>query len=168
MLTKTQQAKIDNLWDKFWSGGIANPLAAMEQISYLLFMRRLGEMDRKRLEDAEWLKQSYTSLFAGKYQRADGRKAQETGFRPEILEKVLQLLHLLESFLSHPYLKDRIVLKGGTALNLFYFDVPRLSVDIDLNYIGAVDREAMLQEIITRHPALNWKALNVKHHKNRQ
>ena len=61
------------------------------------------------------------------------QKAQETGFRPEILEKVLQLLHLLESFLSHPYLKDRIVLKGGTALNLFYFDVPRLSVDIDLN-----------------------------------
>jgi len=74
------------------------------------------------------------------------REAQETGFRPEILEKVLQLLHLLESFLSHPYLKDRIVLKGGTALNLFYFDVPRLSVDIDLNYIGAVDRASMLEE----------------------
>ena len=74
------------------------------------------------------------------------REAQETGFRPEILEKVLQLLHFLESFLSHPYLRDRITLKGGTALNLFYFDVPRLSVDIDLNYIGAVEREIMLQE----------------------
>ncbi|NOQ67630.1 MAG: nucleotidyl transferase AbiEii/AbiGii toxin family protein [Desulfobacterales bacterium] len=74
------------------------------------------------------------------------REAQETGFRPEILEKALQLLHLLESFLSHPYLKDRIVLKGGTALNLFYFDIPRLSVDIDLNYVGAIDRETMMQE----------------------
>jgi predicted nucleotidyltransferase component of viral defense system len=49
------------------------------------------------------------------------REAQETGFRPEILEKALQLLHLLESFLSHPYLRDRLVLKGGTALNLFFF-----------------------------------------------
>ena len=74
------------------------------------------------------------------------REARETDFRPEILEKALQLLHLLESFLSHPYLRDRLVLKGGTALNLFYFDVPRLSVDIDLNYTGAVDRETMLQE----------------------
>lgn len=74
------------------------------------------------------------------------REAQQRGFRPEILEKVFQLLHLLSSFLNHPYLRDRIVLKGGTALNLFYFDVPRLSVDIDLNYIGSVEREIMLQE----------------------
>ena len=74
------------------------------------------------------------------------REAQATGFRPEILEKVFQLLHLLQSFLRHPFLRDRIVLKGGTALNLFYFDVPRLSVDIDLNYVGAVDRQTMLQE----------------------
>ena len=74
------------------------------------------------------------------------REAGLTGFRPEILEKVFQLLHLLKSLLSHPYLRERIVLKGGTALNLFYFDVPRLSVDIDLNYIGAVDRAEMLRE----------------------
>lgn len=38
------------------------------------------------------------------------------------------------------------MLKGGTALNLFLFDVPRLSVDLDLNYIGAADRETMLSE----------------------
>lgn len=74
------------------------------------------------------------------------REAGVTGFRPEILEKVFQLLHLLKSLLSHPYLRERIVLKGGTALNLFYFNVPRLSVDIDLNYIGSVDRTIMLQE----------------------
>src|SRR5690606_38524009 len=53
---------------------------------------------------------------------------------------------LLEGFRRHPFLKSRVALKGGTALNLFVFDVPRLSVDIDLNYIGAVDREAMLAE----------------------
>jgi predicted nucleotidyltransferase component of viral defense system len=73
-------------------------------------------------------------------------EAADTGFRPEVLERVFQLLSLLESLRSHPFLKGRLVLKGGTALNLFYFDVPRLSVDIDLNYIGAVDRETMLQE----------------------
>ena len=40
----------------------------------------------------------------------------------------------------------RIALKGGTALNLFVLDVPRLSVDIDLNVVGAVERETMLSE----------------------
>jgi len=39
-----------------------------------------------------------------------------------------------------------LVLKGGTALNLFFFDLPRLSVDIDLNYIGQLDRQEMLLE----------------------
>jgi predicted nucleotidyltransferase component of viral defense system len=69
-----------------------------------------------------------------------------TGFRPEILEKVIHLLNLLENFRAHPFLKNRVVLKGGTALNLFLFDVPRLSVDIDLNYIASADRAVMLEE----------------------
>jgi predicted nucleotidyltransferase component of viral defense system len=53
---------------------------------------------------------------------------------------------LLDTLQSHPFLKGRLALKGGTALNLFAFDIPRLSVDIDLNYIGAVSREAMLED----------------------
>jgi predicted nucleotidyltransferase component of viral defense system len=58
--------------------------------------------------------------------------ATATGFRPEILEKVIHLLNLLEIFRAHLFLKNRCALKGGTALNLFLFDAPRLSVDIDL------------------------------------
>jgi len=73
-------------------------------------------------------------------------EAQSSGFRLEILEKVLQLLNLLERFQDHPFLKGRLALKGGTALNLFVFDLPRLSVDIDLNYVGAVERAKMLDE----------------------
>jgi predicted nucleotidyltransferase component of viral defense system len=73
-------------------------------------------------------------------------EAENTGFRPEIIEKVSLLLRLLEGFQIHPFLKGRLALKGGTALNLFEFNVPRLSVDIDLNYIGAVDLEKMQGE----------------------
>jgi predicted nucleotidyltransferase component of viral defense system len=73
-------------------------------------------------------------------------ESQATGFRPEVLEKVIHLLNLMEGFNRHPFLKGRLALKGGTALNLFLFDVPRLSVDIDLNYIGAVDRDTMMAE----------------------
>jgi hypothetical protein len=69
-----------------------------------------------------------------------------TGFRGDMIEKVLQVMHLLEVLNSHPYLKGKWALKGGTALNLFILDLPRLSVDIDLNYIGSLDREDMLSD----------------------
>lgn len=60
-----------------------------------------------------------------------------------LLEKVLNLMQLLQSLNKHPFLKGKWVLKGGTALNLFIFNLPRQSVDIDINYIGSVDRDQM-------------------------
>ena len=72
--------------------------------------------------------------------------AESTGFRAEMVEKVLHLLNLLGALNSHPFLKGKWVLKGGTALNRFMLDLPRLSVDIDLNYIGKLDREEMLMD----------------------
>lgn len=72
--------------------------------------------------------------------------AEATGFKAEMVEKVLHLLNLLSALNSHPFLKGKWVLKGGTALNMFKLDLPRLSVDIDLNYIGTLDLEGMLAE----------------------
>ncbi len=75
------------------------------------------------------------------------QNARSNGYRPEMLEKVYHLLDLLDEFMAVPYLSDRLVLKGGTAINLFCSDqFPRLSVDLDFNYIGAVDREHMMKE----------------------
>lgn len=59
------KSKIDQLWNKFWSGGISNPLTAIEQITYLLFMKRLDELDQKKQADAEWTGEKYKSKFAG-------------------------------------------------------------------------------------------------------
>ncbi len=61
------KSKIDQLWNKFWSGGISNPLTAIEQITYLLFMKRLDEMDQKKQADAEWTEEKYTSKFEGNW-----------------------------------------------------------------------------------------------------
>jgi predicted nucleotidyltransferase component of viral defense system len=72
--------------------------------------------------------------------------ARLTGYKADMIEKVLHLLLLLNALNTHPYAKGKWVLKGGTALNLFNQYLPRLSVDIDLNYIGALDRENMLTE----------------------
>lgn len=74
------------------------------------------------------------------------RSAAAAGSAPEVYEKVVRLLDLLAGLNSHPYLEGHLALKGGTALNLFVFDVPRLSVDIDVNYVGAADLQTMLAE----------------------
>jgi len=59
--------KINQLWNKFWAGGISNPLTAIEQITYLLFMKRMDELDAKRQADAEWLDKPYASRFDGQW-----------------------------------------------------------------------------------------------------
>ena len=53
-------------------------------------------------------------------------EAEATGFQPELLEKTFHLLGLLNAINSHPFLRSgKLALKGGTALNLFVFDVPK-------------------------------------------
>jgi hypothetical protein len=74
------------------------------------------------------------------------RMAADSGFPIESYEKVHVLVRLLEAVRAHPFLGSRMALKGGTAINLFVLDLPRLSVDIDLNYVGASDRDTMLAE----------------------
>jgi predicted nucleotidyltransferase component of viral defense system len=71
--------------------------------------------------------------------------SQATGFRTEMLEKVIMLTGLLTAFNQHPTLQNNLALKGGTALNLFFLELPRLSIDIDLNYIGSHDRSTMIK-----------------------
>ncbi|MBN1335226.1 MAG: nucleotidyl transferase AbiEii/AbiGii toxin family protein [Deltaproteobacteria bacterium] len=74
------------------------------------------------------------------------RETARAGFQADVLEKVVRLFGLLEGLGTHAYLRPRLALKRGTALHLFHLDVPRLSVDVDLDYVGAVGRDEMLGE----------------------
>src|SRR5215472_824721 len=44
MITGSIKNQVDRIWDSFWSGGISNPLEVIEQITYLLFLRRLDDL----------------------------------------------------------------------------------------------------------------------------
>ena len=72
--------------------------------------------------------------------------AKETGFIRDNLEKVVRLSNILEFLVSNDSLKRKLVLKGGTAINLTVFDMPRLSVDIDLDYCCNSDKETMMSD----------------------
>ena len=54
MLNQEIKNKINRLWDLFWSGGMANPLTALEQISYLLFMRRAEDVGMAGEDQYKW------------------------------------------------------------------------------------------------------------------
>ena len=56
MITGDIKNQIDRIWDSFWSGGISNPLEVMEQITYLLFLRRLDDMHTLEENKASRLK----------------------------------------------------------------------------------------------------------------
>ena len=72
--------------------------------------------------------------------------ADATGFVPDRLEKTVRLLALADEIAAHPYLGSRLALTGGTALNMFVLRAPRLSFDLDFNYVGAADRATMKAE----------------------
>ena len=49
MLSPQLRKKVDTLWTLFWAAGMTNPLVAVEQITYLLFIRQLEGLDRERI-----------------------------------------------------------------------------------------------------------------------
>ncbi|KJS12610.1 MAG: DNA methyltransferase [Peptococcaceae bacterium BRH_c8a] len=124
--------KIAQLWDKFWSGGISNPLTAIEQITYLLFMKRLDDLDLKRISDAEFTGEKYTSKFDGELtlpdieQKVDKQTLRWSHFKhmsaEEMLSHVqikvfpfLKLLNGAESPFSH-HMKNAVFIISKPAL----------------------------------------------------
>ena len=81
------------------------------------------------------------------YERSKlSQEAQDLGFIRDTYEKVCRLSSVLSFIQRDPLLKESLALKGGTAINLTIFDLPRLSVDIDLDYAKNNSRDEMMSE----------------------
>jgi type I restriction enzyme M protein len=64
-LEQELKSKVRGLWDKFWSGGISNPLQAIEQISYLIYMKKLEDKDVLEEQNAILKGEKHKSVFEG-------------------------------------------------------------------------------------------------------
>src|ERR1700733_6549168 len=53
MLSPRLRSKVYSLWTKFWSSGMTNPLASIEQITYLIFLKQLETLDNERVKDSK-------------------------------------------------------------------------------------------------------------------
>jgi len=72
-----------------------------------------------------------------------GRKAREFGFVRDTFEKMSRLTEILQHINTEPELSQSLALKGGTAINLTMFNLPRLSVDVDLDFTESLPRGEM-------------------------
>ena len=63
MITGAIKSQIDQIWNAFWSGGISNPLEVIEQITYLLFLRRLDDLHTLEENKASRLKEPVRRVF---------------------------------------------------------------------------------------------------------
>lgn len=72
--------------------------------------------------------------------------AQELNVQKQTLERVLRLIDVLKFINTDEYLKEKLALKGGTAINLVFYNCTRLSVDIDFDYIGSIERKQMISD----------------------
>ena len=92
---------------------------------------------------------SYSKIFLDKI-------AIETGFIRDNLEKVFRLYDILQFLNSNTITNDYLSLKGGTAINLTIFKMPRLSVDVDLDF----SKECSREEMTTHRGKINEEVLN--------
>ncbi len=74
------------------------------------------------------------------------RQANALGFVRDTFEKICRLADVLGFMENNPVLSSTLALKGGTAINLTILNLPRLSVDIDLDFSNNISRELMLEE----------------------
>lgn len=81
--------------------------------------------------------------------------SQQTGFQRYNLEKAYRLVHIMQDIENDTELNKLLAIKGGTAINFIYYKTPRLSVDIDLNYVGSPEKEVMLSDYARIDKLLN-------------
>ena len=91
------------------------------------------------------------------------RKARESGFKLDSLEKEYRLMEILHRIQDIPKLSG-LALKGGTAIQGLEFGFSRLSVDLDFNFVGGVEREAMIKKRPVISEALTFLLKDLGYH----
>lgn len=73
-------------------------------------------------------------------------RARKYGFNRDTFEKVVRLRMILEFMNAQECMREHLLLKGGTAINLTVFNLPRLSVDIDMDFVPNLTRDETIKE----------------------
>jgi len=152
------KSQIDQLWNKFWAGGISNPIDAIGQITYLLFMKRMDELDLEQQSAAQFTGEVYTSKFDGVWVPPEHRDKPEPDQKPFEVEKSTlrwsSFAHMApaDAMLTHvqtkvfPYLKDMNGAESGFTHHMknAVFIIPKPSLLVEA--VKTIDEIFILME----------------------
>lgn len=137
MLNQSLKSQIDKIWTTFWSGGIANPLTVIEQITYLLFIRRLDELQIRKESQARLLKRPVVEpIYKANEQHLRWSVFKDLGAE-EMFEHFRKIDGVFDFMKNKGASKDSVFnkyMKGAT----FMIPTPRL-LQLVVDLLSAVD-----------------------------
>lgn len=117
MLVGEIRNQIDGIWDDFWSGGVSNPLSVMEQLTYLLFIKRLDELQSVEERKAEALKKPIERRIFPEGLDDDGepydnlRWSRFKGMEPREMYRIVDR-HVF------PFIREKVAAEGAVARHM--------------------------------------------------
>ena len=128
MITGELRSQIDKVWEAFWTGGLSNPLTVIEQMTYLLFMRRLDELQTQKESQANLLKKSIVDPIYAESE-FELRWSRFKNMDPEVMHKLFTKDKGVFDFLKNVGTKSNSFtkfMKGAT----FMIPTPRLLAQV--------------------------------------
>ncbi|MBI5031755.1 MAG: N-6 DNA methylase [Chloroflexi bacterium] len=150
MLSPQLRRKVYNLWTMFWASGITNPLTAIEQITYLLFLKHLELLDEKRVKQG---KQSiYAVSWIGEKKTKDGKDITPPNYEQcrwsniryaadydLLTDIVFPWLRVLDKILISTGNNANTMIEAGRMMEDAYFQLPREKAATLKNAISDID-----------------------------
>lgn len=141
MITGELKSKIDRVWEAFWTGGLSNPITVIEQMTFLLFIRRLDDIHTQREQKATFLKKKIESPIYTQEQN-ELRWSYFKNTDPDVMFKLFTKEHGVFDFLKNMGATDSAFssyMKGAT----FMMPTPRLLAQVVdmLSEINMDDRD---------------------------
>jgi type I restriction enzyme M protein len=138
MITGNLKSQIDKVWEAFWTGGIANPLTVVEQITYLMFLRRLDELQSKSEQDANLFGGSLQEVYYG----SDEQEFRWSRFKNKDPETLFALFTRQDGIFEH---MKQLGNKGGVFAQhmkdaIFMIPTPRL-LDLVVQLIDGIQMD---------------------------
>ncbi|KAA0024780.1 type I restriction-modification system subunit M [Antrihabitans cavernicola] len=148
MITGEIKSKVDAVWDAFWTGGISNPLEVMEQITYLLFIRRLDDEQTLALNRANLLKKPITDNPFPVGQDYDGRDWEDLRWSRFKNMDAAQAFEVVDKRVF-PFIKD---MRGEDSTYAHFMKDARLTIP----------NAGMLQRVVDRLDKIPMDNLDTK------
>ena len=117
MIVGEVKSQIDSIWNDFWSGGLSNPLSVMEQITYLLFIKRLDELHTREEAKAATLKIPMERQIFPTGKDPRGRDYDELRWSRFKLLSPKEMFQVVDEHVF-PFIRDKVAADGNMAKHM--------------------------------------------------